>query len=170
MSDDWEDHKQRLDFTGRVGDLLIEDGDKVAADLSCGDGLWSKRYSDRQWHLGDYAAIDFSQLPRAYPYIGPIEETVELIPLVDIFFCCETIEHLDDPDYVLQRIRVKSRKLILSTPLRYADMGPDPNPQHYWQWDKAAVREMLTSAGWDPVFYSETSRQPGYIFQIWGCK
>jgi hypothetical protein len=163
MNNDWGDHKQRLEFTERVARKIVDvDQTAAAADLSCGDGYWERVFPDWDWQLGDYAS--------GYEYVGPIEDMIDRIFDVDIFFFCETIEHLEDPDYVLRRIREKSKKLILSTPLRYAEMGPDPNPQHYWAWDEAMIRKMLVDSGWTPKEYTQTRYQPGYIFQIWGCE
>lgn len=158
LEPDWLDHVQRFDFTERLAVKLINDTDRTAADLSAGDGYWSRRLPDLEWTLSDYVP--------AHQLFGPIEETIHQISPVDVFFCCETIEHLDDPDYILQQIRGKTKKLVLSTPKKYE---VDINPEHYWSWDDEAVKEMLIIAGFNPIEYLETTYQPGYIFQIWGC-
>ncbi len=159
MQDDWEDHRQRLDFTLRVAKQVVAAEYTTAADLSCGDAYWRQKFPQLDWTLGDYA--------EGYNFRGPIEETIEQIDPVDVFFCCETIEHLDDPDYVLQRIRLKTKRLVLSTPFKHEE---DVNPEHYWSWDSEAVDEMLKMAGFESFMYMETKHQPGYIFQIWGCR
>lgn len=164
MNENWKDHKLRLEKTIEVSDYIIGADDRTAADLSCGDAYVASRYSRMLWHLGDFA--------EGYAFTGPIEETIDLIPPVDVFFLCETLEHLDDPDYVLRKIRTKTNKLILSTPVC---LWHDENPQHYWSWDQSTVKGMLKAAKFRPVRYAETERLMegdsyyGYVFQIWGC-
>lgn len=167
MQDDWADHKLRIEKTTTVAQniLATDPSIRTASDLSCGDGLWSRIFDWLDWTLGDYA-------PR-YEICGPIEYTIDTIDPVDIFFCCETIEHLDDPDSVLKQIRRKTRWLVLSTPKSYQW---DENPEHYWAFDNEAVLEMLLKAGFVKEEYQEANgwglydRVNGYAFQIWGVK
>lgn len=156
---DWTDHKLRLEATLRLAKLLIEPSDRTIADLSCGDGYLLKNLSVPVKIFGDFAP--------GYSYQGPIEKTIHEIEKVDIFVLCETLEHLDDPDLVLRLIRAKSSKLIVSTPL---DEHTDENPEHYWGWNRRAVKCMLKDAGWMPMFYDDTIPPFGYRFQIWGCR
>jgi hypothetical protein len=154
----WEDHLVRVATTaafaracaGRVG---------RAADLSCGDGtiLWAV---DAEEHM-------FGDLAPGYPITGPIEQTIDQIPPVDVFVCCETLEHVDDPDLVLKAIRAKTRGLVLSTPV---DAWGDDNLEHYWAWSRAGVEGMLTAAGFQPRVYAELDfRSAGgvYSFGVW---
>lgn len=162
FQDDWKDHVLRRNATLVLAARFIDDSDRVAADLSCGDGYFATHLPSLSWLLGDYAP--------GYPYTGPLEETIHQLAddhgEVDVYFCCETIEHLDDPDQVLKYIRRYSKKLVLSTPIcRWWD----ENPEHYWSWDQKAVKKMLIDTGWNPVEYEETYCEPGYSFQIWGC-
>jgi hypothetical protein len=64
---------------------------------------------------------------------------------VDVFVLSETLEHVERPAELLAAIRKKARHLLLSTPLAEFD---DRNPEHYWGWDKAGIRELLDVAGW----------------------
>jgi hypothetical protein len=135
---------------------------KTIGDLSTGDAAIPKGLA-AEWHtllLGDLAP--------GYLYHGPIEETIKQIRDVDLFILSETLEHLDDPDQVLKDIRMKSKSLLLSTPL---DEDNDGNPEHYWSWNKDDVRLMLVSAGWSPDIYSSVQFESlnNYGFQIWGC-
>ncbi len=164
MEQDWLDHVDRQKETEELARQIIKDDCRTAADLSCGDARWAGIFPDLTWTLGDYA--------EGYDFQGPIEETIEQIDPVDVFFCCETIEHLDDPDYVLSRIRLKTERLILSTPKSYQW---DENPEHYWAFDNEAVLLMLLEAGFRKAEYREANgwnkrgRVNGYAFQIWGC-
>ena len=165
MHSDWLDHVKRIEVTRTVAqDMLSMAGATTAADLSCGDAFWAREFPTLYWHLGDYAP--------GYPYRGPIEKTIYEIPHVDVFFLCETVEHLDDPDSVLKLIREKADYLVLSTPNSFQW---DENPEHYWAWDKEAMGLMLGDAGWQRREYREANawddwtRVNGYCFQIWGC-
>jgi hypothetical protein len=166
MQPDWQDHVRRIQVTRTVAqDILCRGGISTAADLSCGDGHWAKEFPTLQWYLGDYSP--------GYEFRGPIEKTIYEIPDVDVFFLCETIEHLDDPESVLKLIRQKASHLVLSTPNSFQWDG---NPEHYWAWDKEAMGMMLGDAGWQKLEYREANpwddplRVNGYCFQIWGCR
>lgn len=167
----WPDHILRVEKTIEVGRRLI-DFDRCwveVADLSCGNAAIAQELVKGtccyNLLLGDFAS--------GYTYTGPIEETIDQILHVDLFICSETIEHLDDPDLVLRKIRDKADRLLLSTP---NCSWPDPNPEHYWSWDNEAVQAMLIDAGWNPRFYEESryiqegGSQLGYTYQIWGCE
>lgn len=162
----WQDHQLRVAATVEVGKWMGQAGGfRSAADLSCGDAAILRGIGDvaGHLHLGDFAP--------GYPYTGPVEETIHLIPPVDLFVLAETLEHLDDPDKVLAAIRLNTRTLLLSTPV---DAWDDPNDEHYWAWSRADVEEMLTAAGFEVTVYSAVDfRMYGhgcYQFGIWGCR
>ncbi len=156
----YRSHIVRVEHTISLGQALCRETGMTpatVADLSCGDAVIPWALCEDPV-LGDFAP--------GYPVTGMIEETIHLIPHVDLFVLSETIEHLDDPDLMLRVIRGKSHRLLLSTPLGEFD---DHNIQHYWGWDGEAVREMLEAAGWAPVVWS-TVTGPDAAFQIWGCR
>lgn len=159
----WPDHQIRVAVTIQLAHSLVGNVPS-AADLSCGDAAIVEALGITQTHLGDYA--------EGYEHRGPIEQTIEQIPHVDLFVCSETVEHLDDPDLVLKKIRTKTDALVLSTPVG-AWNDADRNPEHYHAWDREAVEEMLTAAGFRVVLYNELDLRPGggeYSFGIWGCQ
>jgi hypothetical protein len=160
----WDDHIVRADVTVAMVCGLMPRGFTVA-DLSCGDGYIVKSLQmtngARLGALGDYAP--------GWPITGPIEQTIEHIEPVDLFVCSETIEHLDDPDAVLVKIRTKARNLLLSTP--DGETSSD-NIEHLWGWDSEAVGEMLRAAGWSPQIHTVLDLRPSgceYAYQIWMC-
>jgi len=156
----YPDHTLRVEHTVSLAkDLcrLTGTGPRLVADLSCGNATIPRALCD-QPVLGDIAP--------GYPLTGPIENTVHLVDYADLWVLSETAEHLDDPDRVLTLIREKASLLVLSTPLAEFD---NRNPQHYWGWDQDGVRDMLKTAGWEPVVWS-TMIQPNAAFQIWGCR
>lgn len=167
----WADHEIRVAVTVQMAHALVGDAES-AADLSCGDAAilrhlehWAKvslTAPQLQMHLGDFAP--------GYEYHGPIEQTIDEIPRVDLFVCSETLEHVDDPDLVLAAIRPKTSALILSTPV---GCWHDHNPEHYWAWSREDVEEMLAKAGFRVALYAGLDLRPGggeYEFGIWGCK
>ena len=143
-------------MTVAAGLDLTAGGVESAADLSCGNGSVLAAMPAKRKFYGDFA--------KGWEFTGPIEKTIDEIPLVDLFICTETIEHLDDPDTVLKAIGAKSRMLLLSTPINAWDDG---NLEHYWSWDREVVEEMLTGSGFAVTAYREL--RPSYHWGIWSC-
>ncbi len=168
-SNNWTDHQIRVRQTIALGqEAEMKWGRGRIADLSCGSGIIAKELASlfkAEPFLGDFAFAPGNL------YTGPIELTLDDLEVnVDLFICSETIEHLDEPDNVLRRIRNRSRQLLLSTPI--GERGTD-NPEHYWGWDQEAVGHMLTTAGWEPrlrVDLNFSSDKYPYDYQIWLCQ
>lgn len=161
----WDDHVVRVDVTSAIAHNLLPQGGTVA-DLSCGNALIARRLEashGARLVLGDFAL--------GYEHTGPIEKTLDEVGLMDLFICSETIEHLDDPDAVLARIRQKTDRLLLSTPDGEED--GTLNPEHVWGWDSEAVEKMLRAAGFTPDIHTILDLRPSgcqYAFQIWACR
>lgn len=154
----WMDHKVRVAVTATFAQSLLGHVRSVA-DLSCGDGAVLHSLTADRKFFGDFAS--------GYPLTGPVDVTIDHIPTVDVFVCCETLEHLDDPDATLRRIRAKSKTLVLSTPV---DAFADTNLEHYWAWSRAGVEHMLAEAGFIVVTYAALDFRPSgcdYQFGIW---
>lgn len=155
----WLDHIIRVSRTIDVAKDI--EGIGSVADLSAGDAAIINSLDVPNKYIGDYA-------PK-YEFEGPIERTINKIPEVDLFICSETLEHVDDPVYVLSLIRAKTKKLLLTTPEGKFD---DTNPEHYWAWDKEGIEKLLIHAGFNPVRYEklELAEQYYYDYQIWVCE
>lgn len=154
----WGDHRVRVAITAQLSHLLAGPI-STAADLSCGDATILKALNVGARYFGDYAP--------GYPLTGPIDDTINEIPVVDLFVCCETLEHLDDPDLTLKKIRAKTRALVLSTPV---DAFGDTNPEHYWAWSREGVEAMLAEAGFRTEVYTAIDFRPAgaeYCFGVW---
>jgi hypothetical protein len=152
----WPDHVERVTRTIALAHRLAP-APATVADLSCGDAVIARSYPDAELVLGDLAP--------GYPVSGPIEDTIRSIRRVELFVCCETIEHLDDPAAVLAAVRGKAQKLVLSTPLAEWNSA---NVEHYWAWDADAVRGLLEESGWFPVLHDDVLHRLA-AYQIWGC-
>jgi hypothetical protein len=155
----WTDHQLRVQMTIAFASWFKD----VAsiADLSAGDAAIINAIPTVTRYIGDFAP--------SYEFIGAIDETIDLIPKVDLFICSETIEHLDDPEKTLAKIRAKTKALIVTTPDGEINDG---NPQHYWGWDSDGVRTLLEGAGFKPVIFNTLKfEDPSliYDYQFWGC-
>lgn len=158
-------HGERVDATIQAGaELIAKVGtDRLwrGADLSCGNAAILTALDLPVTILGDYAP--------GYQYQGPIEETIQQIPEVDLFVCSETIEHVDDPQLVLDDIRSVAQYLLLSTPVGCHN---DSNAEHYWAWDREDVERLLIDSGWSPLSYrnvDSTAYGEPYNYGIWVC-
>lgn len=158
----FSDHILRVTKTIEVGRERFSDA-YSAADLSCGDG-----YILSQLHIPKSYYGDVVPDP-SWNYVGPIEDTIDQIPYVDLFVLCETLEHLDDPWLVLRKIREKAASLLLSTP-ETPDGWVDENEEHYWSWDRHDIEGILKETGWYPTSFNNTIPPRGYMFQIWSCQ
>lgn len=155
----WNDHKLRVAHTA---DILRGMQPESIADLSCGDGAIVA--------LADSGPAVLGDITPGWHLAGPIEETIEQCPEVDVFVCSETLEHVENPDKVLRAIRVKARRMLLSTPENEMDSR---NPEHYWGWNHDDLALMLRDAGWvknELELYVPPVAFPYYTFQIWKCQ
>lgn len=167
----WPDHVERVAASVEFVRTWVTEGGLIidsVADLSCGDGripreLYTLLEVDRMV-LGDINPQE------GLTVIGDLPGTLEeLSPPVDLYVCSETIEHMDDPDFLLQQLRLKSKYLFLSTPvsepLHYG------NTEHYWSWSVEDMGQMLTDADWSPVDHTvfEPASNQTYTFQFWMC-
>ena len=164
----WEDHKIRVRQTVSLGKEAYVQRDGLIADLSCGNATIPVQLSvhfGARTILGDFAPTSMYELR------GPIERTLHMMgQTANLFILSETLEHLDDPDTVLQMIRQKSAQLLLSTPIGESTSG---NPEHYWGWDQEAVGAMLDAARWKPIMRTDlifSNPDFCYNYQIWLCR
>jgi hypothetical protein len=141
---------------------------KVAslADMSCGDATIARA-------LGEYNEVVplLGDLASGYEFEGSLQETVSLLPVVELFICTNTLEHLDDPDADLRLIRDHTDKLLVSTPV---DEWNEPSGGHYWAWSREGVEEMLGAAGFQVSAYVELDLTPFWNphckHGMWACR
>ena len=131
------------------------------ADLSCGNAEIIKSAPLNDVYLGDFAP--------GYQFTGPLHETLGKLPYVDVYVCSETLEHVEDPQGILLRIRQRSKSLVLTTPIEKWD---DDLDEHYWAWDREGIEGILTAVGWKVVTYvafDSTVFGDPYIYGMWCC-
>lgn len=153
----WSDHRDRV---GRTIELARSLAPTSAADLAAGDGAVLSALSD--------------SIPKVYGDVvarhgwrhGPIEDTVGGLSSVDLFICTEVLEHVTAPWAVLDGIRAKASRLLLTTPVENWD---DPNPEHLWAWSQRDVSDLLDGSDWRVTFYNEWDYRPvgGYLTGVW---
>lgn len=135
------------------------------ADMSCGSGEIPRRlgaHSDIEPILGDFGP--------GWEYHGPISETVQQLPVVDLFVLAQTLEHLDDPDADLALIRAHCRYLLLATSVDEVELVED----HYWSWSRDDVEEMVRAAGFTTSGYIDIDLTahwyPHCRFGVWALR
>jgi hypothetical protein len=180
--DVWPDHVERV--TASV-EMIRRYGGSIrrAADLSCGDGAILKGIDDllEQAYIGDLNGARGDYPLRTHVRTlepGPLPDSlagfqalpVNVLP-VDLFVLSETLEHVTDPDDLLQKLTGVSRYLFLSTPLdEHPSVG---NPEHYWGWGQSDLHHMLWESGWSPLevrlLVPESTRHidNAYTYQLW---
>lgn len=153
-------HDLRARTTIALGQWLhAEVGGGRVGDLSAGNGAIAQAIEPNAI-LGDYAP--------GHQLRGRIEDLILEMPTVALYVCTETLEHLDDPDWVLQVVRSKAEGLVASLP--ECD-GTDENGEHVWQFDREGGEAMLEVAGWTPVTHAALDVPDGpYRYHIWGCR
>lgn len=152
------DHRLRVAMTISFASWFTEV--KSIADLSAGDAAIINALQAEEKYIGDFAP--------GYQFQGAIDETIDQIPNVDLYICSETIEHLDDPEATLAKIRKKTKYLVVTTPNGEDNNG---NPEHYWGWDVEGVRDLLTATGFTPVISNILHFERFvYDYQFWGCE
>lgn len=156
-------HDIRVQSTIEMGKWLKRQFEiRSIADLSTGNAAIPTGIGDEttRYFLGDFAD--------GYDLVGPIMKTIDSIPKVDLFVISETIEHLEDPEAALRKIREKANLLLISTPIGEDN---DDNPEHLWGWDQEGLLSVLNKSGWNEVIcridvvFSDT-----YSYQIWSMK
>jgi hypothetical protein len=188
----WSDHVERIAATVSFAAPWLDYYNiRSVADLSAGDGalvrgLLSAGPLARWSYVGDLnpgpelthgmAIPGYTYGPTGTHWINP--DPLPLIPgvdmldhwregnPVDLMVCSETLEHLDDPDTYLSRVRSSARSILITTPENETGTG---NAEHYWGWDSEAVSSMLHTAGWNTVDHRIFQPQTAdvYKFQFW---
>lgn len=159
--DRWNEHINRVRWTtDRLNFFLDQHTSDIVTvnDLSCGDGAILKGLigpTNRVY--GDITKSDHLDVT------GPIEETIER-RRGDLLICSETLEHLDDPAFLLNVASSRFKWICITTPL--GEDEPGKNEEHYWGWDLWGISSMLSENGWTPKWV-DTLNQPYYTYQLW---
>lgn len=170
-SDTWENSKQYQFWVYHQVKQLAEPGCSLL-DLGCGYG-WKLCY----WIKDTGAEITGIDLPEVIEYCKahhqfgtwvagdlslPTPEKGEGSPTYDLIVCSDVVEHVENPDHLLDWVRYYAHEgslIVFSTPNRdliYGEnhCGPPGNPSHYreWNWDEFAA--FIRTAGFTILSHS----------------
>jgi hypothetical protein len=116
---------------------------KTIADVGCGSAYKLMKYFANHDTTGIEVDPTYSFLKNKYPernWINVADETIQNLN-ADIIICADVIEHVLDPDDLLQFIStMRFQLLFLSTPERsmargWYDYGPPDNEAHVREWN-----------------------------------
>lgn len=110
---------------------FFKDYDTIGIETPAALSLLKHTYPDRKWL--DIHAVNFDSL------------------VADIIICADVIEHVTNPDALMQNILAVQgwEKVIISTPDRdtkrgASDYGPSPNPYHFREWNKSEFHSYIS--------------------------
>lgn len=168
-SEYWDAHRieeaQYYQFSvyQRAAAIMRREGLQSLVDVGCGVGMklaWIHQELPRVRLIGidQPHAVEFCRVRHPFGewYADNFEVQSSHLEGIkgDLVLCADVIEHVLDPDRVLQylRDRLKPSGLILiSTPERDLVRGPDclhsPNPAHIREWNAKEFGEYLSTRG-----------------------
>jgi 2-polyprenyl-3-methyl-5-hydroxy-6-metoxy-1,4-benzoquinol methylase len=122
-------------------------------DLGCGSAFKLIKYLGFCKTTGIETTKTYHWLKEKYPQQHWIsfEETDASRLESDLLICADVIEHIDNPDLLLQFIRsINAKQIVISTPERdknlgKKDIGPPENPFHFREWNADEFRKYISS-------------------------
>jgi len=152
----WDEHNHRVEWTIERLQLFLTLRQEITsiADLSCGDG----RIIDGLETNASKTKSDISMKGGE-----SIERMITKIS-ADLLICSETLEHLDDPKWVLAAATKRFKWICITTPLGEDD--PEKNYEHYWGWDLFGMSQILEQTLWAPRWV-DTLNESYYTYQLW---
>jgi len=147
----------------RAAALMRREGLQTLVDVGCGVGMkleWVHRELPlvRLIGIDQPRAIEFcrERHPFGEWYVDDFENQTTQVGAIkgDLVLCADVIEHVLDPDRLLQYLRERLTPggwILISTPERDLVRGRDclhsPNPAHVREWNKTEFGSYLCSRG-----------------------
>jgi SAM-dependent methyltransferase len=137
----------------RAAQIMREHSFHRVIDIGCGSGFKLVQYLGEWDTIGIDLGSTVSVVRQKYPDRKWFEAETAHYPMLetDLIICADVIEHVPEPDLLLQDITsIRSWKiLLLSTPERdhkrgWYHYGPPPNPSHYREWSRREIIQLLT--------------------------
>lgn len=147
-------------------ELAAAHGFRTILDIGCGTGRkltkYVAPYVTRAIGVDQGSGISFARehTPAGEWIEGDLSKQTVWDGLVsaspDLVLCVDVIEHLDEPDLLLEKLRnliaATGGKLLISTPDRSLIeqprlMGPPHNARHVREWTRSEFVEFLTAHG-----------------------
>ena len=132
-------------------ELFDGHGMKSVLDVGCGSGFKLMKYFSDAYTTGMEVEPTLSMVKEKYPDRRWLNADT-LVLRHDLLICSDVIEHLEDPDALLQLIwRIKPSLIVISTPARElipgADQsGPPRNIHHTMEWSREEFRRYIGEA------------------------
>jgi hypothetical protein len=147
-TDEYQDEVYR--YAKEVADKY---GLQTVADVGCGSAYKLMKYLQDKKTIGLDVADTYEALRRRYPdrqwAISNFDD--EHPPTADLVIASDVIEHLLDPDQMMEYIlRIRPRYIVISTPDRNlmrlgTHNGPPGNPNHIREWSMAELNAYLAT-------------------------
>ena len=163
---DWEDQSQDEVYQ-YCAKVMNQNGLQTVVDVGCGSGFKLIKYLSEYKTIGTETEPCYSLLKEKYPtrewYLaGEPEKSFFENPNIqnpDVVICCDVIEHIIDPDDLLDHlISLNAKYYIISTPCRevlcnsekYSHIfkstwnGPPRNECHVREWTMIELTQYLS--------------------------
>lgn len=139
-NDDWQ-----LEVYQKAREIMLEQNFSKVFDIGCGSGYKLIKYLGTYDTIGSEVNPAFQFLNEKYPNRKWIFSNFDINNNIetDLIICADVIEHLSNPDVLLNYIKsIKFKLLIISTPARdllhyqTSDLfyGPPCNSTHMREW------------------------------------
>lgn len=146
-TDDWQAEVYRF-----AREIAVQYDLKSVIDIGCGSGFKLLKYFRNYTTIGVDVLQTCAVLRKRYPnrQWAVSEFTAATTPRADLVIASDVIEHVPEPDALLQYIlRIAPRYVILSTPDRNllrlgTHNGPPLNPTHLREWSMAELHAYLS--------------------------
>lgn len=123
----------------------------TVVDIGCGSGFKLMKYFKECKTIGHEVEPTLSFLKNKYPHRlwTQSDFSTPLLEDIDCMMSIDCIEHLTDPDQLLEFFRKSNTKLIcISTPSRWENpQGPPSNGYHVREWNTGEFADYIHSKG-----------------------
>lgn len=136
---------------------------QTVVDIGCGVATKLNLFFAREFEIYGVDTAEAVRLCRERFSIGnyyvddlerPSLDLRSLLPTIDVVICSDVIEHLSEPDFLLDYLRnisFEHTHLVLSTPARenlLGDTARSPsNPEHVREWSVSEFRSCVEAFG-----------------------
>lgn len=146
-TDEWQKEVYLL-----AKNILEEKKYRSVIDVGCGSAYKLINYLGSYQMAGIEVGETLNWLKKNYPEHAwlSFENTDPSTLQFDLVICSDVIEHIENPDTLLEFIKkINCRQIILSTPERESvagknDYGSPENPAHYREWDAAEFKNYIS--------------------------
>jgi len=146
-TDEWQKEVYLL-----AKNILEEKNYKSVIDVGCGSAYKLINYLGSYKTIGIEVGDTFNWLKKNYPQHQwlSFEETKSSSLQCDLVICSDVIEHIKNPDTLLDFIKaIDCKQIVLSTPERNAvagknDYGPPENPAHFREWNDGEFKNYIS--------------------------